>query len=84
VLSVQALYILKQFQSSGASKVLELKMYCGSQYIFIELSGTLEICEPSFLGGDIKSLVEFNLLRHKFNSKGDNIYIYQSLIKTGI
>lgn len=75
-LSGQAVNILEQFQASGATKVLEVKRTGGSQYLFIETSGGLEITEPRFVSDDLKILIEYGLLRHEYNSKGDNLYIF--------
>jgi hypothetical protein len=76
VLSEQAISILEQFHESGASKVLELKMMGGTEYMFLETSGNLEIAEPRFVEDDLKTLIEYGLLRHDYNSKGDNLYIF--------
>lgn len=75
LLSEQAVSILEQIQESGATKVIELKMMGGTEYIFIETSGNIEITEPRFVEDDLKTLVEYGLLRHDYNSKGDNLYI---------
>ena len=75
-LSGQAVNILEQFQESGATKVLELKMLSGVEYLFLETSGQLEISEPRFVEDDLKTLLEYGLLRHDYNSKGDNLYIF--------
>lgn len=76
ILSEQAINILKQFHYSGDSKVIELKTYGGTQYIFLESSGSLELSEPRFIEDDLKTLVGYGLLRHDFNSNGNNMYIY--------
>tara|TARA_Y100000296_G_C5064800_1_gene201783 strand:- start:110 stop:679 length:570 start_codon:yes stop_codon:yes gene_type:complete len=76
LLSDQAVSILQQFQESGATKVLELKMLAGTEYVFLETSGNLEIVEPRFVEDDLKTLVEYGLLRHDYNSKGDDLYIF--------
>ena len=75
-LSPQAVNILEQFQEAGATKVLEIKMMGGTIYQFLEVSGSLEITEQRFVEDDLKTLVEYGLLRHDYNSKGDNIYIF--------
>jgi len=75
-LSAQAVNILEQFQKSGATKVLELKMMGGTQYMFLETSGQLKIAEPRFVEDDLKTLLEYGLLRHDYNSNGDNLYIF--------
>tara|TARA_R110001583_G_C5586309_1_gene403350 strand:+ start:688 stop:1257 length:570 start_codon:yes stop_codon:yes gene_type:complete len=76
VLSDQSISILEQFEESGATKVLELKMYGGAQYMFIETSGGLEVIDPRFIEDDFHTLLECGLLRHEYNSKGDNLYIF--------
>ncbi len=76
VLSDQAVSILKQFQKSCASKALGLKMMSGTQYMFIDASGTIEITEPRFVEDDLNTLIEYGLLRHEYNSKDDNVYIF--------
>lgn len=76
LLSEQAVSILEQFQESGATKVIELKMLSGTEYMFLEASGNLEIAEPRFVEDDLRTLVEYGLLRHDYNSKGDNLYIF--------
>jgi hypothetical protein len=75
-LSDQAVNILEQFEAAGATKVLELKMMSGPEYMFIETSGNLEISEPRFVEDDLRTLLEYGLLRHDYNSKGDNLYIF--------
>jgi hypothetical protein len=76
ILSEQAISILKQFQDSGASKALELKMLSGTEYMFIDASGKLQINEPRFVDDDLTTLLECGLLRHDYNSKGDKLYIF--------
>ena len=75
-LSKQAVNILEQFEEAGAIKVLELKMLGEAEYIFLDTSGNLEISEPRFVEDDFKTLLELSLLRHDYNSKGENIYIF--------
>ena len=75
VLSEQAIGILRQLHQSGASKVLEVKLMGGTKYIFVEKNGFLDISEPTFVEDDLRTLFEYGLLRHDFNSKGDNLYI---------
>lgn len=76
ILSDQSINILEQFQESGATRVLELKMMGGAQYMFIEKSGGLEITDPRFVEDDLQTLLEYGLLRHDYNKKGENIYIF--------
>ncbi len=75
-LSKQAVNILEQFQLSGASKVLEIKLMDGTIYQFLETSGGLVIAEQKFVEDDLKTLVEYGLLRHEYNKSGNNIYMF--------
>lgn len=75
-LSPQATSILQQFQQSGASNVLEIKTNGGNFYQFLEVNGGLEITEPRFVEDDLATLVELGLLRHAYNSKGSNMYMF--------
>ncbi len=76
VLSKQAISILHQIQKSGATKIMEIRMHGGTDYIYAETDGGLEIEEERFVEDDLKTLVEKGLLRHEFNSKGENIYVF--------
>ena len=76
ILSEQAISILRQFQNSGESKAIELKVMGGTEYMFIDSSGNLQIDEPRFVEDDLRTLLEYGLLRHEYNSKGDNLYIF--------
>lgn len=73
-LSPQAVDILEQLHKSGVSKVIEFNGNI-QQYIFIGKEGALEISEPRFVVDDMQTLVEYGLLRHNYNSTGDNIYM---------
>ena len=75
-LSDQAVNILEQFEAVGATKVIELKMMSGPEYLFLETSENLEISEPRFVEDDLRTLLEYGLLRHDYNSKGDNLYLF--------
>lgn len=77
-LSKQAIGFLTQFEGSGASKVLKVPMYGGTNLMFIDASnrGDIEIEDPRFLEDDLRTLLELGLLRHDFNSKGQDLYIY--------
>jgi len=74
-LSNQAISILRQIQESGASKILEIRMLGGTEYIYAETDGELVIDDERFVDDDLKTLVEKGLLRHELNGKGENIYI---------
>lgn len=76
-LSEQAKEILSQFQSSGASKILELRTFDGVELMYLDGNEReMKISDPRFLEDDLKTLVELGLLRHDFNRKGDNLYIF--------
>jgi hypothetical protein len=79
-ISEQALEILKQFDKSGASKVLEHKSQGGSIYFYLDgPGGSMEISDPRFAEDDFNTLMKLGLLRHDFNSKGANMYLYTRL-----
>jgi hypothetical protein len=75
VLSHQALSILKQLELSGASKLIEIRTFDGTLLI-LDTSGEVEIDDPRFLEDDLRTLVEVGLLRHEYNSEGNNLYIF--------
>jgi len=75
-LSAQAINILEQFQMSSATKVLEINSHDGTVYEFLETSGGLVITEQKFVEDDLKTLVEYGLLRHEYNKSGNNIYMF--------
>ena len=75
-LSDQAISILKQLNDSGGSKLLEAHM--GGVIILQVLNGNggkVVADDERFLEDDLKTLVEFDLLRHDVNSKGNNLYL---------
>ncbi|MDD5180789.1 MAG: hypothetical protein PHT15_05965 [Gallionellaceae bacterium] len=76
MLSQQAFSILKQFNSSGASKALMIKIHGGAIYQFLDGDGSIEISEPRFVEDDFQTLVDYGLLRQNFNSTGKPIYIF--------
>lgn len=75
-LSAQAINILEQFQHSGATKLFEMKLMSGTVYNFPETNGGLVVTEQKFVEDDLKTLVEYGLLRHEYNKSGNNIYIF--------
>jgi hypothetical protein len=76
-LSKQAISILVQFEKSKASKALEMKILGGCLYQFLDgEGGQIDIDEQRFVEDDFKTLVELGLLRHDYNSKGSNLYIF--------
>jgi DNA-binding transcriptional MerR regulator len=76
VLSDQAVNILKQFERAGASEALKINVYGGPIIMFLDASGNIEIDDLRFLKDDLETLIELELLRHDFNSKGEDLYIY--------
>lgn len=86
LLSKQAISILTQFEDKQASKALEANSFGGMTLLLLDgASGNIEYDEPRFIEDDLKSLIELGLLRHDYNSKGDNLYIFtraaSSLVK---
>lgn len=77
VLSSQALSILRQFETSGGSTMIQHKKIGGPiGFLFLDGNGQLEIEEPRFIEDDINILVELGLLRHDYNSNGESLYVY--------
>ena len=58
--------------------MLELKTFEGTALMYLDSPSDreMEISESRFLEDDLATLVEFGLLRHSLNTKGDNLYIY--------
>jgi len=76
-LSDQAIHLLRQFESSGASQAIELHMQGGVTLVLSGgQSGVLEIRDQRFIEDDLRTLVELGLLRLGSNSKGDNVYLF--------
>lgn len=77
-LSGQAISLLKQFEKSGASKILKVPMYGGPSLIFTDPRERvdIEIDDSRFLEDDLRTLLEIGLLRHDFNPKGQDLYLY--------
>lgn len=77
VLSDQALSILSQFESAGASKILESHSMDGPSYMFLNgKSGEIEFSEEQFLEDDFRVLCEYGLLRQDYNSQGTTMFRY--------
>lgn len=77
LLSKQAISILTQFEEKQASKALEANSFGGMSLLLLDgASGNIEYDEPRFIEDDLKSLIELGLLRHDYNSNGDNLYIF--------
>lgn len=76
-LSNQAISILKQFETSQASKALEHNNLSEMHLILIDGNGgAMEIEEQRFVEDDLNKLVEIGLLIHGYNSSGKNLYTY--------
>lgn len=75
-LSDQAVDILKQFDASGASKLLKFTALDGPILKFTDAQGIIDISDPRFLEDDLKTLLVTDLLRHDYNSKGHDLYIF--------
>jgi len=78
--SEQAISIVKQFVSSGAKKVAELKVYTGEANIYhllgsVQGNNKLEFSEPLFIEDDFNSLVKENILRLECTAKGTKHYL---------
>jgi len=76
VLSSQALDVLRQFEKSGASKLIRLKTTGPISFLFLDANGELEIEEPRFIEDDLSTLIDLGLLREDYNSNGDTLYVY--------
>lgn len=75
-LSPQALSILRQFESSGASKIIESLTHAGLSLSYIGARGEIEIDDPRFIEDDLNILVDLQLLRPAIASNGSNMYIF--------
>ena len=76
-LSPQAVAILKQFSSAGASHALEIKGGSAPHpaLLFEDGSrGKIEFPEPQFIEDDLRSLVDLGLLRPDHNSTGSRMF----------
>jgi hypothetical protein len=77
VLSDQAIDLLRQFDSSGATKVLELHTMGGMQLLCMGGDrNNLEYEDTRFIEDDLARLVELGLLRCDFNKKGETLYVF--------
>lgn len=79
LLSPQALNILRQFETSGASKVLPIQSSGGPLYLFIDgASGSnqLEFEDERFVDDYFATLVGLGLLRQDYNSKGEPFFVF--------
>ena len=85
-LSEQAKSLLIQFDKSQGSKILEVHSFEGMALIVLDgKDQNINVTEPRFVEDDLKILIELGLLRHDYNSNGENLYIYtraaSSLVK---
>lgn len=78
-LSEQAISILRQFETSGASRALETRTFDGTDYIFLDASGQIEIKDERFASDDFSTLTELGLFRHEYNSRGENVFLFTRL-----
>ncbi|MCT7945417.1 MULTISPECIES: hypothetical protein [Shewanella] len=77
IFSEQAISIVKQFVVSGASEIWESSELGTREpaFIFLGGSGRVNINEPRFVEDDLKTLVEFGILRLDYGSKGTRKFI---------
>ena len=76
-ISEQAWSILRQFEASGASKILKVKMDHGPALLYVDGRGRdVNIDDVRFLEDDLWTLVELRLLRTDYTSKGENLYVF--------
>jgi hypothetical protein len=74
-LSNQCVSILKQFEKSGGSLFLEMKMRGRAIYQVLDGSGgNIEIEEPRFVEDDLQTLVDLNLLMLEYNKSGGRVF----------
>ncbi len=74
-LSEQALGILRQFENSNASKVMEIPFLEGTAYQFMDGNcKKLEYNDLRFIDDDFSKLVELGLLKLEFNSQGHKLF----------
>lgn len=74
-LSPQALEILQQYEDSGASKTLELKLQAHTLLHPLDgTGGSFEISDPRFLQDDLNTLLELRLLTLSHNGKGERLF----------
>ncbi|WP_305814777.1 hypothetical protein [Photobacterium leiognathi] len=73
-LSSQAVSILRQLDVSDSSSFLEVKIGGGSQYLFLDTSGSLDVKEVKFIEDDLSQLCKLNMLNLSHNSQGSRIF----------
>lgn len=78
MISAQAVSILRQFESSGASKALRSDVLGSKGPLFIFLDGRggeLQLDDGRFADDDFGTLLELGLLRQSHNSTGKPIFV---------
>lgn len=76
-LSPQSLEILRQFEDSGASKALEMKLQGHTLLHPLDgKGGAFEIPDPRFLQDDLSTLLDLRLLTLSYNGKGERVFHY--------
>lgn len=74
-ISDQALKILQEFDSSGASKfIVEDSLDDIAALLYLDADGGIAIEDARFLEDDLNTLVNLELLRHRYNSRGTVTY----------
>ena len=71
--------MLKQFNASGASKVLESRTQSGTLLHVIDGSsqGSLEITDPRYLNDDLQTLLDLGLLDLEYGSGGRRLFVFK-------
>ena len=76
-ISTAALHFLRQFDASGASKVLQVEYDQTTEFLLLDANGgPLRFDDRRFMNDDLLKMVEIGLLRLEYNSKGENIFVY--------
>lgn len=73
-LSDQAISTIKQLNDSGGSCFLEIQTMAGNIYQVTDAEGSIDFNEPRYIEDDLGLLVELNLLRLDYNSKGSRLF----------
>ncbi len=76
VLSDQAISILKQFEESGDTEMIEFQVDVEKGYLFPRQNKHVNIENNRFVEDDLSFLVELGLLRPDLTSRGNNRYVY--------
>lgn len=75
-LSAQALSLLRQFEASGASKLVVVRTFDGIELLFADGQGGAAATEMRFLEDDLRSLADVGLLRPGRTSPGDETFVF--------